>query len=209
MPRAAKNPMTGLTEKQAEFALQVVRLGDANRAYRAAYDVSKMSVSAVWSEARKLLDNPQITLRIAELQEVATRRLEVTVERIALETARIAFFDIRDLMDEEGRPIPMHLLPEDIARAIAGVDVKEIKLEGVTVGEVKKYRIAPKGEALALLMKWKKMIGDKPGEEERDPNDTRHLSDEELEARIAADEAVLKVMRTSRQRSKAKPTAKA
>lgn len=204
MPRAAKNPLTGLTEKQADFARQVVRLGDASRAYRAVYDAQKMSASAVWNEARRLLDNPQITLKIAELAEIADHKLEVSIERIAKETARIAFFDPRELFDEAGNPIPLNLLPEDVARALAGVDVKEIKLEGVVVGEVKKYRPASKMDALNLLAKWKKMISERPGDEQADPNDVRRLSVEEIEEQLRANNEALAVIERARGR-KQKP----
>ena len=171
MPRAAKTP-NGLTVQQEEFALQCIRLGSPARAYRKVYDATAMTQHVVWNEARKLLNQPQIATRVEHFQEVANKAADVTVEKIAREAARIAFFDPRELFDDTGRPIPISELPEDAARAIAGIDVESL-FEGPRgarekVGDVLKYKIANKITALELLAKWKKMLVDqvehgKPG----------------------------------------------
>lgn len=125
--RAAINPATGLTPKEADFAFQVVRLGDPNKAYRLAYDAGGMLPSSVRAAVTRLLQKPRIAERIGELQTVADSKLEVTIERIARETARIAFVDFGELFDDEGRPIPIHLLPVDLRHAVESVTVVERK----------------------------------------------------------------------------------
>ncbi len=197
MARTAKNPITGLTEKQEAFAFEAVRLGDPYKAYRVAYEAGGMGIGSVRAEVAKLFKHPAIVGRIEHYRQMADRKLEVSIERIAKEVARIAFYDPRELYDEAGQMIPLERLPEDIARAIAGVDVKDIAVgkgeQRQVVGTVKKYRLASKIDALTLLAKWKRMISDRPGEEVVDPNDVRQLSDEELEAELRATEEALKV----------------
>lgn len=172
MPRAAKKP-SGLTSQQEEFALECIRLGSPARAYRKVYKAGAMNQNTVWGEARKLLGQLQIAARVQHFQELADKAADVTVEKIAREAARIAFFDPRDLFDETGKPIPINDIPEDAARAIAGVDVESLFEGGrgnrTRVGDVLKYKIANKITALELLAKWKKMLVDqvehgKPGQ---------------------------------------------
>ena len=187
MGRAAKNPGTGLTEKQAEFAMECVRLGSPARAYRKVYDASNMSQNTVWTNAKALLDNSVLAARVQHYAAIADRAADVTVEKIARELFRVAFFDPRELFDEDGRPIPINELSEDAARAIAGLDVEDLfekNTDGARerVGNIKKYKIANKLQALETLAKWKKMLVDlhevgRPGEFER-------MSEKELEAFI-------------------------
>ena len=174
MGRAAKKPGTGLTEKQEGFALECVRLGSPARAYRKCYDAEKMTQTSVWSEVNGLLANPIVAAKVRELTEVARKKLNVTVERIAVELARVAFFDPRELFDETGNPVPINELPEDAARVIAGLDVEDLferDADGnrTKTGMVKKYKLSNKLTALEVLAKWQKMLIDrvetgKPGE---------------------------------------------
>ena len=186
MARAAKKPGTGLTEKQSAFAFECVRLGSPARAYRKVYEASKMSQHSVWSEVGDLLANPAIAARVSELTEIAEKKIEVSIERIAVELARVAFFDPRELFDDDGNPVPINELPEDAARVIAGLDVEDLferDAEGnrLKTGLVKKYKLSNKLTALEVLAKWKKMLIDrvetgKPGEFTE--------SEDELERRV-------------------------
>lgn len=186
MPRAAKKPGTGLTEKQEAFTFQCVRLGSPARAYRKVYNATRMSQHAVWQEVNDLLRNPAIATRVAHFTAIADRAADVSVEKIARELTRVAFFDPREIFDEDGNPIPINELPEDAARVIAGLDVEALyakDADGVRAraGNVLKYKIANKITALEILAKWKQMMVErheigKPGDFARSP--------EELDASI-------------------------
>lgn len=185
MPRAAKKPGSGMTEQQEAFALECIRLGNPARAYRKVYEAGKMSQPTVWKEAYKLLDDEKIASRVQHYQEVADRAADVTVEKIARELARIAFFDPRDLFDDDGNPLPISDLSEDTARVLAGLDVEDLfdrDEDGrrLKVGTVKKYKIANKLTALEVLAKWKRMLVDRV--ETGAPGDFSKMSDEEVEA---------------------------
>lgn len=173
-----------MTEKQGEFALECIRLGSPARAYRKAYDASKMSQTQVWVEANALLANPTIATRVAHYAAIADRAADVTVEKIARELFRVAFFDPRELFYADGRPIPINELPEDAARAIAGLDVEDLfekNTDGARerVGNVKKYKIANKLQALETLAKWKKMLVDL--HEVGRPGEFENMGEKELE----------------------------
>ena len=194
MPRAAKNPVSGLTPQQEEFAQACVTLGSPARAYRKAYDASKKTQSTVWNDAYALLADSKIGARVARLTEIADKAAEVDVARIAREMVRVGFFDPRDMFDEEGRPLPIHELPEDVARVIAGLDVEALyaRVDGAKtqVGNVRKYKIANKLQALELLAKWKKMLIDRA--EVGKPGQFDALTDEQLakETKVAIEEAI-------------------
>lgn len=205
MPRAAKNPITGLTEKQEAFAMECVRLGSPARAYRKVYEAGKMTQWQVWTEARSLLAVPQIAARVNHFQDVANNAADVTVERIARELCRIAFFDPRELFDEEGRPVPIDELPEDTARVIAGLDVESLfAVENgakAKVGQIRKYKIANKITALEVLAKWKRMLVDRV--ETGKPGDFDRLSNDDLDKHIAAEKAALDAINSAKLRAKA------
>lgn len=71
-----------ITPKQEAFALAYVETGNASEAYRRAYDAERMTAEAIAVEASKLLKNPKIALRVAELQAEHAERHKVTVDDI-------------------------------------------------------------------------------------------------------------------------------
>jgi len=80
-----------LTQKQEAFALSYVEQGLASDAYRHAYNANNMSGEAIRVEAFRTLANPNISLRVEELQAEARERTMVTVESITkkLEAAQL------------------------------------------------------------------------------------------------------------------------
>lgn len=65
-----------LTPKQEAFALAYVTLGNASEAYRSAYNCKPdAKPAAITVEASKLLSNPNVALRVAELQERASAKV--------------------------------------------------------------------------------------------------------------------------------------
>lgn len=116
------------------------------------------SVSSCYEIGSKLLRNVKIQGRISELRIQLGKDFNATRERIAQEYARLGFFDIRDIYDEEGELIPVPQLPTDVAAAIAGVEVSNewTKLPDgshVITGQLKKVKIADKRAALDSLVK--------------------------------------------------------
>ena len=111
-------------------------VGEANR--KVGYANDSIPPSARFRE--------KLEQRRAEYRE----RLSITPENVLREYSRIAFFDIRNLVDDNGNPIPVQDLDEDTAAAIAGIDIQKLgKEEGWA--EVLKYKIESKAKALEAL----------------------------------------------------------
>lgn len=63
-------------------------------------------------------------------------RAGVTPERVIQEISRIALCDPREMFDEQGRMRPINEWPEDVARAVSGVDATQKTYEGDDEGVV-------------------------------------------------------------------------
>ena len=61
---------------------------------------------------------------MAELAQEQADKLEITSEAVLLQVSRMAFVDVRRLVDDTGKPIPLHLLPDDVTAAIQDVVIK-------------------------------------------------------------------------------------
>ena len=79
-----------LTIKQEKFCQLVVELGDNSKAYRGAYDASRMKPESVHRKARELIENVKVAARIAELREELAKAHRCTVDSLLreLEEAR-------------------------------------------------------------------------------------------------------------------------
>lgn len=79
-----------LTIKQDKFAQLVVELGDNSKAYRGAYDASRMKPESVHRKARELIENVKVAARIDELRAEAAKAHRCTVDSLLreLEEAR-------------------------------------------------------------------------------------------------------------------------
>ncbi|MEQ5030370.1 terminase small subunit [Morganella morganii] len=81
-----------LTVKQEKFCQAYVETGNASEAYRSAYSADKMKAATVNSKAYELLNNGEITVRVAELQQEHRTKHNITVSDLLreLEEARQA-----------------------------------------------------------------------------------------------------------------------
>lgn len=152
--------MAKLTPKQARFVDEYLIDGNATQAaIRAGYS-AKTAQQIGAQNLLKLLIAAAIAAKQAVLEAGRTVRLakmELTKDRVALEIARLAFFDPRKMFNAAGQPLPIHELDDDTAAAVAGLEVLE-QFEGrgddrVYTGELKKYKIADKNAALEKAAK--------------------------------------------------------
>jgi hypothetical protein len=90
-----------------------------------------------------------VSTTIKRAQEKAKFKAEINAERILREEACLAFLNPQQLVDETGKLLGLHKLPEEVARAIMGLEV--IKQAD---GSLKyKYRFSDKGRSLERLEK--------------------------------------------------------
>ncbi len=151
--------MPKLTQKQKLFCLEyMIDFNGTQAAIRAGY--SKKTSGKIGSENLK---KPDIQAFLKKKVKRVTDKLEITVERILEEQARLAFVNIADLFDEDGKLIPIQDLPEDVSRAISSLQVEEIYEyndddEPEELTKKFKYKLNDKKEALAKLMQFKGML---------------------------------------------------
>ena len=72
----------GLTPKQEKFCQLYIELGNASEAYRQAYNAKNRTTGAINTNAKKLLKDTPIALRIEELQQAHQQRHNLTVDNI-------------------------------------------------------------------------------------------------------------------------------
>jgi phage terminase small subunit len=150
--------VTDLTIKQEMFSQRYVELGNASEAYRQAYDAERMSPEAIHVEASRMLDNPNVALRIERLLELRLKRHAVTADRAIVEMAKIAFNDIRKAFDENGNLKPIAQFDDDTVASIAGIEVDEL---AGGLGKTRKIKMADKKAALDSLFKHLGLFTDK------------------------------------------------
>ena len=101
--------------------------------------------------ANRLLKMPKIAAEIAKVTGKALQSLDISVERVLQERARLSFFDIRKVVNSDGSPKALHELDDDTAAAIAGVDCVMVGNAEMGVGQVLKFKMADKSANLAAL----------------------------------------------------------
>lgn len=70
-----------LTPKQEAFVLAYVESGSASDAYRKAYAAGGMTAKSIHETASRLLADPKIASRVAQLQAAAADRAVLTLEK--------------------------------------------------------------------------------------------------------------------------------
>ena len=152
---------SGPRQRRTRFIKEYLLDHNATRAAIAA----GYSEKTAGSQGNRLLKNADVAKAIDLENEKLNAKLDISVERVAAEYARLAFFDPRKFFRDDGSLKPISELDEDSARAIAGMDVNEL-FEGngedrSQVGYCKKVKLADKVRALEGLGRYLKMFTDK------------------------------------------------
>lgn len=140
-----------LTPKQQMFCREyLVDLNAAQASIRAGY-----SPKTAKEQGHRLLTNAHIQQAIQEHRAHHAANTGLSIERVLLEAQRLAFFDIRKLVDKDGNPIPVNQLDDDTAAAIQGLELasERSRDEEGTETTVRKYKVADKNSALERLFK--------------------------------------------------------
>lgn len=137
--------------------------------YLVCRDATKAAVAAGYARTTagtrgyQFLREPEAAAFIAEHDRALTARLEITAERVLLETARLAFSDHRKLYRADGSPKPPHELDDDTAAAVAAVEtVTRAARGGEPASLVHKVKLGDKQAALASLGRHLGLFNEKP-----------------------------------------------
>jgi phage terminase small subunit len=139
-----------LTPKQEAFCRELmVDLNATQAAIRAGF--SPRNASRIGAE---LLGKTHVAAFIAAAKAERAAKVDISAERVIREIARAAFLDISKAFNEDGSMKPHSEIDEDTRRAIAGIEVTEIRdNDGVVIGYTKKLKLWDKLRALELLGK--------------------------------------------------------
>ena len=139
----------GLTPKQRRFVREYPKDCNATQAaIRAGYSM-KTAATIGFENLRK----PNISRAVQATLQRHLANLDLSLERIVAEAARVGTSDIGELFDETGSLLPMHKLSPDIRRAIASVKVTLTAAGTERVTEVKLWPKLPGLELVAKLLK--------------------------------------------------------
>jgi phage terminase small subunit len=137
------------TEAQRRFVDEYLIDLNGTRAYRAAYP--GVSYAAARTNAGRLLALPAVAREVKAGRAAQRRRTRVTADRVLNELAAVAFSDIGDLFDHNGRPVPVHQLDPITRSAVAAVSIGRANGPAGVVSETFHVRFWDKLRALELL----------------------------------------------------------
>lgn len=185
MPKKSQkdtSPVQGLLNlQQQKFVAAYIETGNATEAaLKAGY-----SKKTAYSQGHRLLKKREIQQAIQQPLQKAATKLEITADRVLTEIARLAFFDIRKLVDNTGKPLPLSELDDDTAAAIVGLDVVNVGNEEKGVGEILKFKLADKKGALEMAAKHLRLLTDKVEVTGKDGEPLAPAVDNEAARRIA------------------------
>jgi phage terminase small subunit len=185
MPRTAKlSDHLPVHQRRSRFIKEYLIDQNASRAAIAA-GYSEKTAGAQGSRLLKDVEiRREIEIRNAKLNE----KTDITVERVKLELARLAFYDPLAFWNEDGTAKPLHEVNEDARRAIAGLEVAELFTgngdERGLAGYIKKFKLSDKGAALERLGRHLQMFPTKV--EISGEIGVRTYEDGDIDQRIAA-----------------------
>lgn len=150
-----------MTPRQSKFIAEyLLDLNATAAARRAGYSAKDADV-----QGPRLLGNVGVKAEIDAALKRRAERVEVKADDILRELLRLAMVDLGGAYDKDGRLLPVHEMPVDVRRAIAGIKVFE-EFEGtgqarVKVGEVREVKFWDKTKGLELLGKHLKLFTEK------------------------------------------------
>lgn len=151
----------GLTPQQSRFVDEYLVDLNGTAAYkRAGYKATGKAAEAC---AARLLGDARVARIVKNRMEERSKRTEITADVILHELLRIARADVSQAFTETGDLKPLHEIPEDVRRAISGIEVivERDRETGETAGMLKKVRFWDKTKGLELLGKHLKLFTEK------------------------------------------------
>lgn len=172
-----------LTPKQEAFVREyLIDLNGTQAAIRAGYSAKGAKVQAV-----RLLTNANVSAAIAAQKAKRAERTQIDADWLLTRLAEESTADVADLYNEDGTLKPVKDWPLIWRQGlVAGLDVEEIRVEGVVVGSIRKLKLSDRIKRLELIGRHIDVGAFKDKVEHSGKVEVENLTDEALEARIAA-----------------------
>lgn len=151
----------GVHQRRTRFIKEYLIDQNATRAAKAA----GYSEKSAHAQGSRLLKHAEVRSQLETANTKANSKMDLTVERVKQEIARLAYCDPAAFFNADGSCKQMGDLDEDSRRAIAGFEMAELFTgngeDRGLAGYVKKFKLADKGRALELAARHLKMLTDK------------------------------------------------
>lgn len=175
-----------LTDKEELYCQNYVVCMNQSTAYRLAFEADAMNSNSVAVEACRLHSNPNITLRIKDIQKEAYERNKATIDELVNTLSNMVRFDIAELYDDNGNLLPIKEMPLIARQMISEIASDHIRMGGEVVGETKKVKTIAKLDAVEKLMKHLGGYEKDNGQKNKTILDYSTLSTDELQKRAEA-----------------------
>jgi len=142
-----------LTDKQEAFCQSYVELNDKSAAYRVAYDAEAMNSNSVRVAAHEVFNNPNVTLRIEELQSEIRERNKIKIDDVLGVLADMIRFDISELYDENDNLKSIHDIPKAQRQMISSIKSDHLYGGKEIIGETKEVKTLNKLDVIEKFMK--------------------------------------------------------
>jgi phage terminase small subunit len=139
-----------LTPLQARFVEEyLLDLNATQAAGRAGSKAKDLTVAGA-----EFLANPRVREAIDAAKLARSQETQIDAAWVLKRLAEEASADVGDLYHEDGHLKPIHEWPKIWRQGlVAGIDVEEIQIEGVKMGEIKKIRLSDRIKRLELIGK--------------------------------------------------------
>ncbi len=139
-----------LTPLQARFVEEyLIDLNATQAAKRAGSKAKNLTVAGA-----EFLANPNIQAAIDQAKLERSKETKIDAAWVLTRLAEEATADVGDLYHADGHLKPIHEWPKIWRQGlVAGIDVEEIQVEGVKMGEIKKIRLSDRIKRLELIGK--------------------------------------------------------
>lgn len=145
----------GTSKGSAEIRRKVfveAYLANGGNATQAA-ETAGYSKKSAHAQGCRLLKDVKTQAIIKERQSDLARKYELTTESVIAELAKIVHADPRKLFDASGNVKRIQDMPDEIAGAIASIEISEIGTDGAAIGYTKKIKLWDKNSAIEKAMK--------------------------------------------------------
>lgn len=151
-----------MTPKQTRFVAEY--LANGLNATKAA-ESSGYSKKTAYSQGQRLLKDVEVQAAIAKKTQKHMDRTDFSIDRTLEFVSRMAFFDPKDLFEDDGSLKQIKDIPEHARTVLGGLEVVEL-FEGTgdekhAYGLLKKVKLADRGAALDKLMRYHSLYKDK------------------------------------------------
>ena len=145
--------MTDLTDKQKRFCEEyVIDLNATQAAIRSGYSKDTANV-----QGSQNLSKLNIQEYISQLQESKSEELNISQNMVLQELMKVAFGDVKNYFDDNGRLIDINELENEVSASIKSVTVQQEKItsDGNSTFEssIKKIESYDKLKALEIIIK--------------------------------------------------------